>query len=73
MQTIDQVIDLTARLWMRRPPAERRDRHSESFDSFEPLFAQLRAFEARLIAVMFLLSIANVLVLTLFLWIFFRP
>lgn len=72
MQTIDAVIDLTAKLWMRRPPAEGRGRHSEIADSFESLFAQMRAFEARMIAVMFLLSIANVLVVTLLLWIFFR-
>lgn len=72
MQTLDQLIDFTARLWLRPPPAESRDRHSALSDSFEPLSAQLRAFEARMIAVMFLISIGNVLVVTLLLWIFFR-
>ena len=73
MQAIDDVIDVTARLFMRRPPAERRLRDSEIHASFEPLFAQMRVFEARLIALMFLFSVANVVVVTVLLWIFFRP
>ena len=73
MHAIDDLIDLTAKLFMRRPPAERRLRDSEVDASFESLFAQMRVFEARLIALMFLFSVANVVFVTVLLWIFFRP